>query len=191
MGHNLKLYVDDIQRDEKHLYLHDLSEYDSDLEVKNKNLQMLAPNNNVYFEIPVVAKNFVLDISSTTLGLSNGAEYIELPDGQYVFKYSVSPNASVNTTYQYYRVTKLKNEYLKLLEKAFSVNGLSIDPFGNLYNEKIPKTLSFVMGLFDTIEFLGLQATNVFKANYIYEYLQTLYRKLQIEISPYDSISIK
>ena len=44
-----------------------------------------------------------------------GTQYVDLPDGIYIIKYSVSPNDQVFVEYNYMRITQAMNKYYKVL----------------------------------------------------------------------------
>lgn len=44
-----------------------------------------------------------------------GTQYVDLPDGIYIIKYSVSPNDQVYVEYNHMRVTQAMNKYYKVL----------------------------------------------------------------------------
>ncbi len=80
--------------------LTDISVYDTNLDVSNGIIEVVAPGFS-YAEIFRVNKDFELILNSNLLHL-NTAQLISipnLPDGLYKLKYSVSPNAEVNIHY--------------------------------------------------------------------------------------------
>ena len=44
-----------------------------------------------------------------------GTQYVDLPDGIYIIKYSVSPNEQVYVEYNHLRITQAMNKYYKIL----------------------------------------------------------------------------
>ena len=174
--HELKLYVDRLTFDPKGLILHDISRY-CNIPVASPLLQVLTPYASAY--IPVsVSKDFVKRLNSIDLKFSEvGKPEVELPDGLYVFNYSVSPHVHVNTTLSYYRTTKLERLLLDKSTKYFYEYDAA-DKFGNLKFERYEAIIASASLQLRSIEFLISKYNDVSKALYFYERIEKLLNSL-------------
>jgi|TARA_B110000259_G_scaffold39013_1_gene44554 hypothetical protein len=99
------------------LCIKDTSQYSSELAVDCEELLITLPG----FSVPVlikVDKNFdkCLNACDLALQLTNcGTIQQNIPDGVYIIRYSVSPNAKVFVEYNHLRVTSLMTEYYKVM----------------------------------------------------------------------------
>jgi len=65
-----------------------------------------------------VNQGFIENITACDLNLQTsncGTEYVDIPDGIYIIKYSVSPNDVVYVEYNHLRITKALNRYYNIL----------------------------------------------------------------------------
>jgi hypothetical protein len=65
-----------------------------------------------------VTPGFTENLTACDLQLQTvncGTKYVDIPDGIYIIKYSVSPNDQVYVEYNHMRVTQAMNKYYKIL----------------------------------------------------------------------------
>lgn len=99
------------------LRVFDTSTYAEDLQINCGYLRITSPGYNLPVAIEV-QPHFNLVLNACTLGLQTegcGTDSEVIPDGIYVINYTVSPNSSVYTEYNYLRVTQTHNRYMALL----------------------------------------------------------------------------
>ena len=99
------------------LTVFDTSVYTSMIPVDCEQLTITVPGFTSSVVIPV-EYNFLKNITACDLMLQTnncGTQYVDIPDGIYVIKYSVSPNEYVYVEYNHLRITKALNKYQKLL----------------------------------------------------------------------------
>ena len=95
----------------------DTSFYAENLPVDCSTLSITPPGFNTSRNIEVV-KGFNLPLNACTLGLqSSGCQQLTqpLPDGIYIVRYTVSPNAKVYVEYNHLRITQTNNRYFNLM----------------------------------------------------------------------------
>ena len=95
----------------------DTSVYSDIIPILCPKLNITVPGFNTSTEIEV-DPGFVEPITACTLQLQTadcGSSYVDLPDGVYIIRYSVSPNDVVFVEYNYLRTTKALNLYNKIL----------------------------------------------------------------------------
>ena len=99
------------------LCIKDTSQYSSELAVDCEELLITLPG----FSVPVlikVDKDFDMCLTACILALQKtqcGTVQQDLPDGIYIIRYSVSPNAKVYVEYNHLRVTRLMTKYYEVL----------------------------------------------------------------------------
>lgn len=77
-----------------------------------------------------VTENFSLNLTACDLGIQTldcGSTFVDLPDGIYIIKYSVSPSDTVYVEYNHLRMTKTLQKYKKVL-CAIEVSGCEPAP---------------------------------------------------------------
>lgn len=95
----------------------DTSQYASNLNVDCGELLITAPGYNR----PVLIKlnpNFKLNLNACLVGVQTkgcGETRVDIPDGIYIIKYSVSPTNKVNVEYNHLRITSLLKLYYETL----------------------------------------------------------------------------
>lgn len=115
LKHHLALDVPDTAC-ENVLRIADASVYVDTLGVDCLRLDIYVPG----YSVPVyisegLTPNFNLNLSASDLGLIpvNHPSIVDLPDGLYTIKYSVSPNDKVYVEYYHLRITSTLNTYYK------------------------------------------------------------------------------
>jgi len=99
------------------LSIRDTSQYTELLPVDCSELLITVPGFNSPALIQV-DKNFDLNLVACDLGVQTvncGTEQAALPDGVYIIRYSVSPNAEVFVEYNHLRVSSILNLYNEVL----------------------------------------------------------------------------
>lgn len=102
------------------LRLVDTSVYNTDIPVKCPLLEVTVPgfNYSVQFGEPNLVAGFMLNLTACDLELQSegcGTTQTTLPDGIYVFRYSVSPNDLIFVEYNYLRITQALSMYNSIL----------------------------------------------------------------------------
>jgi hypothetical protein len=95
----------------------DTSVYTDLIPVVCETLAITVPGFNYSVELPVNA-GFIKNVTACDLGLQTtdcGSSYVDIPDGIYIIKYSVSPNDQVYVEYNHLRISKALNLYNKVL----------------------------------------------------------------------------
>jgi hypothetical protein len=95
----------------------DTSVYTDLIPVVCETLAITVPGFNHSVELPVNS-GFIQNITACDLGLQTadcGTSYVDIPDGIYIIKYSVSPNDQVYVEYNHLRISKALNLYNKVL----------------------------------------------------------------------------
>ena len=99
------------------LCIKDTSQYSSELAVDCEELLITLPG----FSVPVlvkVNKDFDMCLNACIMAIQKincGTVQQNIPDGIYIIRYSVSPNAKVFVEYNHLRVTSLMTDYYKVL----------------------------------------------------------------------------
>jgi len=81
-------------------------------------LDVLLPGFSVPTRITDLEQGFNLNLTACDLGIQStncGTSYLDLPDGIYVIRYSVSPNEYVYVEYNHLRMTCALNKYYEVL----------------------------------------------------------------------------
>lgn len=98
----------------------DTSVYNSFINIDCPTLEITLPGFN--YSIPltsdVIIPGFSINITACILGLQTencSSQFVNLPDGIYILRYSVSPNNIVFVEYNHLRMTQLLNKYDKVL----------------------------------------------------------------------------
>jgi hypothetical protein len=95
----------------------DTSVYTDLIPVVCETLAITVPGFNYSVELPVNS-GFIQNLTACDLGLQTadcGTSYVDIPDGIYIIKYSVSPNDQVYVEYNHLRISKALNLYNKVL----------------------------------------------------------------------------
>jgi hypothetical protein len=95
----------------------DTSVYTNLIPVTCETLAITVPGFTYSVELPVTA-GFIENITACDLGLQTadcGTSYVDIPDGIYIIKYSVSPNEQVYVEYNHLRISKALNMYNNIL----------------------------------------------------------------------------
>lgn len=95
----------------------DTSVYTNLIPVACETLAITVPGFTYSVELPVTA-GFIENITACDLGLQIsdcGTSYVDIPDGIYIIKYSVSPNDQVYVEYNHLRISKALNLYNQVL----------------------------------------------------------------------------
>jgi len=99
------------------LCIKDTSQYSSEIAVDCEELLITLPG----FTVPVLLKvtnGFDMCLTACALAIQKlncGTNQQEIPDGIYIFRYSVSPNLKVYVEYNHLRITKLMTKYYEVL----------------------------------------------------------------------------
>ena len=115
MNHILSLDIPDTLNT-RLLRVVDMSDYNENIPVKCQLLEITPPGfvHPVQFGSEVIEPGFTLNLTTCNLQLQKydcDTNRLELPDGIYVVKYSVSPNESVYCEYNYMKVSSLMTKY--------------------------------------------------------------------------------
>jgi hypothetical protein len=95
----------------------DTSVYTDLIPVTCEQLNITVPGFQYSVQLDVNA-GFIENITACDLNLQTtncGTEYVDIPDGIYIIKYSVSPNDVVYVEYNHMRITKALNRYYNIL----------------------------------------------------------------------------
>lgn len=95
----------------------DTSVYTDLIPVVCETLNVTVPGFQYSVQMDVSA-GFIMNITACDLNLQTencGTEYVDIPDGIYIIKYSVSPNDVVYVEYNHMRITKALNRYYNIL----------------------------------------------------------------------------
>ena len=95
----------------------DTSVYTDLIPVVCETLNVTVPGFQYSVQMDVSA-GFIKNITACDLNLQTencGTEYVDIPDGIYIIKYSVSPNDVVYVEYNHMRITKALNRYYNIL----------------------------------------------------------------------------
>jgi len=102
------------------LRIEDTSIYEATMPVECPLLEITLPGFTSAVQIgeTIIDPSFRINLTACELEIQSsgcGTEFENLPDGIYVIKYSVSPNDEVYVEYNHLRVSKLMNNYKKIL----------------------------------------------------------------------------
>jgi hypothetical protein len=95
----------------------DTSVYTDLIPVVCETLAITVPGFAYSVELPVTY-GFIKNVTACDLGIQTadcGSSYVDIPDGVYVIKYSVSPNDQVYVEYNHMRISKALSLYNKVL----------------------------------------------------------------------------
>lgn len=98
----------------------DTSVYNGQVQVACPVLQVTLPGfvRPVTFDESVIQPGFSVNLTACDLEIQTencGSTFVDLPDGIYIIKYSVSPNDLVYVEYNHLRMTKALNRYYGIL----------------------------------------------------------------------------
>lgn len=99
------------------LKIFDTSVYSDLIPVTCPTLNITVPGFGYSVQLETT-ENFVDTITACDLGLQTtdcGTVNVDIPDGVYVIKYSVSPNETVYVEYNHMRITQALNKYYNVL----------------------------------------------------------------------------
>lgn len=99
------------------LKIFDTSVYSDLIPVTCPTLNITVPGFGYSVQLDTTA-NFVETITACDLGLQTtdcGTVTVDIPDGVYIIKYSVSPNEAVYVEYNHMRITQALNKYYNVL----------------------------------------------------------------------------
>lgn len=157
------------------LQVKDASIYASSLPVTCNQLYVTLPGFNTPVEFDV-QEGFDKQLSACDLGIQSlgcGVTFDNLPDGIYIIRYSVSPNAYVYVEYNFLRQTNALNQYYTMLanlEIAMS------DPDANMAD--ILKELRWIKTLFDAAKVKVEIAHNPIEGMDLFNYAVKRFKKL-------------
>jgi hypothetical protein len=174
MSHKLIIDVKDSTVNNKYIYVQDLSEWDTMLDVRYRRFQVLAPFAEQYIII-ALPQGGQLALTSINLGLASALE--DIPDGFYNMHYSVSPNDQIFVEMGHYRVAKLMNLVLgkmALIDQADN----SVDNCGNVMLDKQQNTLVHIWMLLKGCQQVAREVTASSKADTLYRQAMREYDKL-------------
>ena len=105
------------------LKIFDTSVYAIPLTVTCPTLNITVPGFGYSNQIEGAIMNDFINTGHITLTACNlqlqttncGTQYVDIPDGIYIIKYSVSPNDQVYVEYNHMRITQAMNKYYKIL----------------------------------------------------------------------------
>jgi len=109
------------------LKIFDTSVYSELIPVTCPTLNITVPGFGYSVQLDTTA-NFVDTITACDLGLQTtdcGTVNVDIPDGVYIIKYSVSPNETVYVEYNHMRITQALNKYYNVL---CDVDAAACDP---------------------------------------------------------------
>jgi hypothetical protein len=106
MAHQLRIQIDDILHDANYIMAIDWSIYDAKLPLTNRVMKVDIPGEPQYALVPFTASGRN-SYSSKSLKLSK--QITHLPDGLWVFTYSICPNERKFTQVSHFRCVQLQN----------------------------------------------------------------------------------
>lgn len=168
----LSLKIDDNTNPET-LIVKDTSWYNPDIPVTGAMLQITLPGFNHPIDFNV-NKDFDIVLNSNTLGLTlslNNQPYIELPDGIYIYKYSICPKDRLWVEYNLFRVNSIMKRYHNLLCKSI----ISSCSFTIKDKDKINEIKNYIDIAKATTDYCG----NNCKATELYNYADELLSKYE------------
>lgn len=123
--------------DLKVIYTQDVSWYNPDVIVETPLLEIIPPNySTVYTVVYPVSKLIV--VNSNSFNWSNSSDYNKLttlPDGLWTFTQSIKPNNLIKKNHYYFRITKLKQEIIKMVSEKLSSDSVYCNPNSVWYRE--------------------------------------------------------
>lgn len=96
----------------------DLSVYHPNVPVECALLEVTLPGFTTSSIFDELGTGFNLNLTACDLDIQTqdcGSNYLDLPDGIYIIKYSLSPKEIIYVEYNYLRVSCLMNNYLRVL----------------------------------------------------------------------------
>lgn len=117
MNHVLSLEIPDTLNT-KLLRIIDMSDYNENMPVKCPRLEVTPPGFSYSIKFQELEPGFNLNLTTCNLGLQTydcDSNRLDLTDGIYVIRYSVSPNDTVYCEYNYLKVSSLLSRYRCIL----------------------------------------------------------------------------
>lgn len=176
MNHKLALEVPDTLNT-KYIKISDFSDYNDNIPVECALLEVTVPGFNSPVQITgeEIEPGFNLLLSACELKLQHNncdSCKLDLPDGIYILKYSVSPREYVNVEYNYLRVSCLMNRYKKAL-CCIPLNGTEPDEVTKEKLKELNNIFMYIEAAKSAVEICG----NPSKGMEMYEYAKKLLSK--------------
>lgn len=115
MAHELKITVEDVFQDQKYIRVADWSVYDKYLPVTNRVTKVEIPGQQTFKLIPL-PQGGSFAYTSKSLKISKTIE--GLPDGLWIFTYSICPNERKYTKVYHFRTVELENALYGYMAKV-------------------------------------------------------------------------
>jgi hypothetical protein len=176
MSHTLQIDVKDGVNDNRFIHVSDLSSYDDMLEKKHRILQVLPPFTDEYIKLPF-PEHQQSAYSTVHLGLTP-CDAGDMPDGLYIFHFSISPNDKVCLQHYHFRTAVLMNSVLsKMLDVSIECR-LAVDQCGNAEISKFQNMLLHVWMLLKGAEAAGSHPLRTEHAKDLYDQAQRAFNRL-------------
>lgn len=176
MAHKLAIEVQDGTNDNRYLTVSDFSVYDEILPIKRRKLQVLPPFSDEYVELAFAEfqiNAFTTDSLKLTCGVID-----DIPDGQYVFHYSIAPNDLVFVYNYHFRVARLRNAVLSKMMLVSVECNAAIDECGNIEINKYQNMLLHIWMLLNGAQAAGKNSLTSEAAKELYAQANKAFDKL-------------
>lgn len=110
--------------DSKTIFVQDVSDYNTDVDVENPLLTITPPNFSTSYNV-IYTVSTIIPINSNALNLTSTDNYdllTDLPDGLWTFKQSVSPNNCLYREYNHLRIVTLKKKILSYVSDQLDLS---------------------------------------------------------------------
>lgn len=170
------IFVD--KADPKYIYIQDVSEYNSDLDVSNPLLAITPPNFSTSYVVAYPVSS-IIPINSNALGWTDTTNYNELgtlSDGLWKFKQSVEPNDCVYKTHYHFRIVNLKQSILDYVSEQLDYT----NPNCTL-NDAWYQDIFNMLQLLESAKYLAENCEKFDQAAVIYNQVKNAFKKYACE----------
>jgi hypothetical protein len=175
MAHKLFIDVQDSILNDHTLSVLDLTKYDPIMTVKDRLLQVLIPGDDIYTSL-VFPQSDISIYTSVSLGISKAVEPI--PDGLYIFHFSLAPSKVMNVSFNHFRTSILQQKLLnKMIGLPVSCHS-EVDSHGNSVDKKTKDELINIWFLLKAAQVAGRNTLTLEKANSLYASAERSFERL-------------
>lgn len=160
--------------DSKTIFVQDVSNYNTDIDVENPLLVITPPNFSTAYSV-IYTPSTIIPINTNALNLTDTSDYnqlSDLPDGLWTFKQSISPNNCLYREYNHLRIVILKKKILSYVSDQLD----NSSPNCNL-NDAWYQDIFNLLQLLETAKYLAENCDKCTEAKIIFNHVSNQAKK--------------